>query len=63
MADLASLHLRIWRLHLTLDLEIEERPQPEQPEPMGFGSPIDVPVVADDGDVEDRHLGFRARRP
>jgi hypothetical protein len=55
--DLASLHLRLWRLHLTVDLEIEERPQAEPPEVMGFGAePISVPDL-EDGDVEDR-LGF-----
>lgn len=57
--DLASLHLRIWKLHIGLDVEIEDAEEREEPAPpMGFGSPIDVPEVEEDGDVEER-LGFR----
>ncbi len=58
--DIASLHLRIWRLHVSFDVEIEDRPQAEPPEPMGFGSStvVEVPDLEDGGDVEDRRLGF-----
>ncbi len=56
--DIASLHLRIWRLHVSFDVEIEDRPQAEPPEPMGFGGTVvEVPVLEEDGG-EDR-LGFR----
>ena len=59
--DLASLHLRLWRLHLTVDLELEQRPQAEQGEPMGFGPGVDVlelELEEDGEDVEDRRVGF-----
>jgi hypothetical protein len=56
--DLASLHLRLWRLHLTVDLEIEQPEREEPAPPMGFGSSIDVPDLEDGEDLEDRRLGF-----
>jgi len=56
--DLASLHLRLWRLHLTLDLEIEDRPQAEPPEVMGFAAGVEALELGDGEDLEDRRVGF-----
>ena len=59
--DLASLHVRIWRVHLAFDVELLELEQ-EEPrlmphlEPMGVIEGIELP----DDDPEDR-LGFRFR--
>jgi hypothetical protein len=58
--DLASIHIRLWRLHIGFDVEIEDAPEREEAAaPLGFGSPIDVPEVEEDGgDLEDRRVGF-----
>ncbi len=62
--DLASIHLRLWRLHVSFDVEIEDAPEREQAgEVMGFGAPIEAAEVEEGEDLEDRRLGFRARRP
>ena len=58
--DLASFHLRLWRLNITLAVEVEQPLQAEQAEPMGFAPfTIESPEVEEDGeDLEDRRLGF-----
>lgn len=56
--DLASIHLRLWRLHVSLDVEIEDAPEREPAgEVMGFGAGVEA-LELEDGDVEDRRLGF-----
>jgi hypothetical protein len=56
--DLASIHIRVWRLHVSFDVEVEDPPEREPAgEVMGFSPGVEAPVL-EDGDVEDR-LGFR----
>ncbi len=56
--DLFSIHVRLLRLHVGIDVEIEDAPEREPAgEVMGFAPGVEALEVGD-GDVEDRRLGF-----
>ena len=56
--DLASFHLRLWRLNITLAVEVEQPLQAEA-EPMGFGTaPLDLAAAEEDEDGGEDRLGF-----
>jgi hypothetical protein len=59
--DLASLHLRLWRLHLAVDLELLELEEAE-PRLMPHLEPMAAIELDDDDDGDaGARLGFRLR--
>ena len=59
--DLFSIHVRLLRLHVSIDVEIEDAPERgPASEVMGFGPGVEALELEleEDGDVEDRRLGF-----
>ncbi len=56
--DLASVHLRLWRLHLGIDVEIEDAPDREPPEVMGYTAGVETLGLEDGDGTEGMRLGF-----